>query len=143
MHKPGEKAFEDFLARFREESRSLGKRHAIVPYLISGHPGCNLSDMVDLALFLKRHNLRVEQVQDFTPTPGTLSTCMYHTGIDPFTGNEVYVPASDREKRLQKAILLCHIAGERRHVMEGLRTCGREAAALELFAKAAGRRSSS
>jgi uncharacterized radical SAM protein YgiQ len=143
MRKPGKKAFEDFLARFREESRSLGKRHAIVPYLISGHPGCTLADMVDLALFLKRHNLRVEQVQDFTPTPGTLSTCMYHTGIDPFTGNEVYVPASDREKRLQKAILLCHIAGERRHVMEGLRTCGREAAALELFAKAAGRGRSS
>jgi radical SAM superfamily enzyme YgiQ (UPF0313 family) len=90
--------------------------------------------MVDLALFLKRNNLRVEQVQDFTPTPGTLSTCMYHTGIDPFTGNGVYVAANDREKRLQKAILLCHIAGERRHAMEGLRACGREAAALELFA---------
>ncbi|HEX2767889.1 MAG TPA: YgiQ family radical SAM protein, partial [Geobacteraceae bacterium] len=127
MRKPGKKTFEDFLGCFRKESRSLGKRHSIVPYLISGHPGCNLADMVDLALFLKRLKLRVEQVQDFTPTPGTLSTCMYHTGIDPFTGKEVYVSRSDREKRLQKAILLCHIAGERKHVMEGLRACGREA----------------
>jgi uncharacterized radical SAM protein YgiQ len=142
MRKPGKRGFEAFLDRFRNESRRLGRRQAIVPYLLSGHPGCTLDDMVELALFLRRNNLKAEQVQDFTPTPGTLATCMYHTGIDPYTGKELHVPRSDREKRLQKSLLLNHIPGERRHVMEALRACGREAAALELFAKAAGRGSS-
>jgi len=135
MRKPGKDAFEAFLARFRSESRRLGKRHAVVPYLISGHPGCTLGDMVDMALFLRRNKLMVEQVQDFTPTPGTLATCMHYTGIDPFTGKEIYVARSDREKRLQKALLFSHIPGERRHVMEALRACGREAAAVELFGR--------
>jgi uncharacterized radical SAM protein YgiQ len=136
MRKPGKKGFEAFLERFRNESRRLGKRQAIVPYLISGHPGCTLADMVELALFLRRNGLKAEQVQDFTPTPGTLATCMFHTGIDPLTGKEVFVPRSDREKRLQKALLLSHLPGERRHVMEALRACGREAAAAELFGSA-------
>jgi uncharacterized radical SAM protein YgiQ len=135
MRKPGKDAFEAFLARFRSESRRLGKRHAVVPYLISGHPGCTLADMVELAIFLKKNKLIAEQVQDFTPTPGTLATCMHHTGIDPFTGKEMHVARSDREKRLQKALLFSHIPGERRHVMEALRACGREAAAVELFGK--------
>jgi len=135
MRKPGKNAFEEFLARFRSESRRQGKRHAVVPYLISGHPGCTIGDMVELAIFLRRNKLMVEQVQDFTPTPGTLATCMHHTGIDPFTGKEVYVASSDREKRLQKALLLSHIPGERRQVMEALRLCGREAAAVELFGR--------
>jgi uncharacterized radical SAM protein YgiQ len=135
MRKPGKDSFETFLACFRNESRRLGKRHAVVPYLISGHPGCTLGDMVELAIFLRRNKLLVEQVQDFTPTPGTLATCMHHTGIDPFTGKKVYVAASDREKLLQKALLLSHIPGERRHVMEALRACGREAVADELFGR--------
>jgi uncharacterized radical SAM protein YgiQ len=133
MRKPGKEAFEAFLARFRSESRRLGKRHYVVPYLISGHPGCTLGDMVELAVFLRKNGLMVDQVQDFTPTPGTLATCIYHTGIDPFTGKEVYVPKNDREKGLQKALLLSHIPGERRRVMEALRACGRETAASELF----------
>jgi uncharacterized radical SAM protein YgiQ len=133
MRKPGKQGFEAFLDLFRNESRRLGKRQAIVPYLLSGHPGCTLDDMVELALFLSRNRLRAEQVQDFTPTPGTLATCMYHTGIDPFTGEEIHVPASDREKRQQKALLLSHLPSERRHVLEALRSCGREEAAAELF----------
>jgi uncharacterized radical SAM protein YgiQ len=133
MRKPGRKAFTDFLARFREESRRIGKRQAIVPYLISGHPGCTLNDMVELALFLKRSRLRVEQVQDFTPTPGSLATCMYYTGIDPWSGKELHVAYSDREKRLQKALLLSHIPGERKYILEALRSCGRMDAAAELL----------
>jgi uncharacterized radical SAM protein YgiQ len=133
MRKPGKEAFEAFLARFRSESGLVGKRHAVVPYLISGHPGCTLDDMVELAIFLRKNRLMVEQVQDFTPTPGTLATCIYHTGIDPITGKEVYVPKSDREKGLQKALLLSHIPGERKRVMEALRACGRETVASELF----------
>ena len=120
MRKPDGKAFERFLTMFRSESNRLGKKQYVVPYFISGHPGCTLSDMADLALFLKRHHLRVEQVQDFTPTPGTLATCIYHTGLDPFTGREVYVPRTEREKNLQKALLLFHLPEKRRLVMEAL-----------------------
>ena len=133
MRKPDGKAFERFLTMFRSESNRLGKKQYVVPYFISGHPGCTLSDMADLALFLKRHHLRVEQVQDFTPTPGTLATCIYHTGLDPFTGRKVYVPRTEREKNLQKAILLFHLPEKRRLVMEALGACGREEVARELF----------
>lgn len=133
MRKPGRKAFDSFLRRFRDESERIGKRQQIVPYLISGHPGCRLSDMLELALALKAMGFRVEQVQDFTPTPGSLSTCMYHTGIDPDSGKAVYVPRSDREKGLQKALLLWHQPGERNKVLEALRELGREELAEELF----------
>lgn len=126
MRKPGRKVFESFLKRFREESERIGKRQHIVPYLISGHPGCRLSDMLELALVLKKLGLKVEQVQDFTPTPGTLSTCMYHTGVDPLSGKPVYVARTDREKGLQKALLLWHLPEERRKVLEALKELGRE-----------------
>ncbi|WP_173195908.1 YgiQ family radical SAM protein [Geobacter sp. SVR] len=126
MRKPGKKSFERFLKRFREENSRLGRRQAIVPYLISGHPGCRLEDMLELALTLRELGLRVEQVQDFTPTPGTLATCMYHTGIDPDSGQAVYVARSDREKGLQKSLLLWHVSDERRRVQEALRELGRE-----------------
>lgn len=134
MRKPGKKAFERFLEQFRAECRRLGKRYGVVPYLISGHPGSTLSDMVDMALFLRKEGLKVEQVQDFTPTPGTLSTCMYYTGLDPFTGRDVYVPRSEREKRLQKSLLLHHLPAERRNVLQALAACGRKEAASTLIA---------
>jgi len=138
MRKPGRQAFEAFLEMFRRESARLEKRQHVVPYFISGHPGTTLDDMVELALFLKRSNLRVEQVQDFTPTPGTLATCMYHTGLDPMTGAPVYVPRGDREKRLQKSLLLAHLPGERATILQALRTCGREDAAGELVGRITG-----
>ena len=138
MRKPGGKAFDRFLAQFRGESARLGKRQAVVPYLISGHPGCTLDDMVELALALMKLRLRVEQVQDFTPTPGTLATCMYHTGIDPFTGRAIYVARSDREKIMQKALLLAHLPGERKNVLTALRACGREDVADALLREEGG-----
>lgn len=134
MRKPGKKAFERFLEQFRSECSRLGKRYGVVPYLISGHPGSTLSDMVDMALFMRKQGLKVEQVQDYTPTPGTLSTCMYYTGLDPFTGRDVYVPRSDREKRLQKSLLLHHLPAERRNVLQALAACGRKEAAAILLA---------
>jgi len=133
MRKPGRKAFESFLCRFRDESARIGKQQLIVPYLISGHPGCTLSDMLDLALALRTLGFKVEQVQDFTPTPGSLSTCMFHTGIDPDSGKDVYVPRSDREKGLQKALLLWHQPAERNKVLEALRELGREDLAAVLL----------
>jgi uncharacterized radical SAM protein YgiQ len=133
MRKPGLASFERFREAFLKESCRVGKKQHIVPYFISGHPGCTLSDMVDLALMLRRWGMQVEQVQDFTPTPGTLSTCIYHTGIDPFTGEKVYVPRTDREKGLQKSLLLYHVPEERKSCLIALKECGREAAAAELF----------
>lgn len=138
MRKPGRKSFEIFLRRFREENELIGKRQQIVPYLISGHPGCTLADMLDLALALKSLGFRVEQVQDFTPTPGSLSTCMFHTGIDPESGKKIYVPQSDREKGLQKALLLWHQPGERAKVLEALRILGRDELAGILLGSTAG-----
>jgi uncharacterized radical SAM protein YgiQ len=126
MRKPGKRSFEMFLARFREESDRLGKRQYIVPYLISGHPGCTLSDMLELALMLKKMGITVEQVQDFTPTPGTIATCMFYSGIDPMTGKRVYTATSDREKGLQKSLLLWHLPAERAKVVEALKELGRE-----------------
>ena len=134
MHKPGRKSFENFLKRFLDENQRLGKRQYIVPYLISGHPGCTLADMLELALALKTLGLIVEQVQDFTPTPGTLSTCMFYTGINPGNGKAVYVPSSDREKGLQKALLLWHVPDERRKVLEALKELGREDLSAVLLA---------
>ena len=134
MRKPGAAVFTSFLAKFRERNRELGLRQAVVPYLISGHPGCTLNDMIEVALYLKRHSLKVEQVQDFTPTPGSLSTCIYYTGSDPYTGKPIHVPRTDREKRLQKALLLYHKPESRRDILEALKSCRREDVASELLA---------
>ncbi len=129
MRKPGRKSFETFLARFREESDRHGKRQYVVPYFISGHPGCTLADMFELALTLKKMGITVEQVQDFTPTPGTIATCMFCSGYDPMTGKRVYTATSDREKGLQKSLLLWHLPDERTKVMEALKELGRESEA--------------
>jgi len=136
MRKPGPKAFAVFLEQFRHESARFGKRQAVVPYFIAGHPGCTLGDMVDLALELRRLGIKVEQVQEFTPTPGSLATCIYHTGMDPFTGATVYIPRSDKEKRLQKALLLAHLPEEQGRVREALQQCGRQAALADLVGAA-------
>lgn len=133
MRKPGAKLFTDFLQKFRQRSRQLGLRQALVPYLISSHPGCGLEDMVEVALYLKQHNLQVEQVQDFTPTPGSLSTCIYHTGSDPFTSERLHIPRSTKEKRLQKALLLYHRPESKADILEALRLCKREDVTGQLF----------
>ncbi len=133
MRKPGPEAFKAFLEQFRCTTRRLGLRQAVVPYFIAAHPGSTLSDMVDVALFLKAHNLRIEQVQEFTPTPGTLATCIYHTGKDPFSGEPVHVPRTPKERRLQKALLLSHLPEHRGDVMEALRLCGRQSDAGSLL----------
>jgi uncharacterized radical SAM protein YgiQ len=138
MRKPGKKAFETFLARFRAESIRLGKRQYIVPYIISGHPGCTLADMFELALTLKKMGITVEQVQDFTPTPGTIATCMFYSGLDPMTGKRVYTAISDRDKGLQKSLLLWHLPAERGKVMEALKELGREGEAGLLLGERSG-----
>ena len=125
MHKPPRAALEEFRDEFKRASRKVGKEQYLVPYFISGHPGCELRDMVELAEYLRDHRLRSEQVQDFTPTPMTVSTCIYHTGLDPFTGSPVHVPRG-REKEIQRALLQYWDKRNEGLVREGLRLAGRE-----------------
>jgi uncharacterized radical SAM protein YgiQ len=133
MRKPGPAVFAQFLTTFRERSHQLGRRQAVIPYFISGHPGCTLNDMVEVALFLRRHNLQVEQVQEFTPTPGSLATCLWFTGSDPFSGAPVYVAKAPAERRLQKALLLWHLPEQCEEVLAALRRAGRMEVAGELL----------
>ena len=125
MHKPGKEVFEEFRKRFDVENKRLGKRQYILPYFMSGHPGCTVEDMVELAEYIRDNNLYTEQVQDFTPTPMTASTCMYYTGIDPFTMKEVHV-AKGREKMIQRALLQYREKRNYGFVVEGLKMAGRE-----------------
>ncbi len=83
----------------------MGKDQYLVPYFMSSHPGSSLQEAIELAEFIRDQNIRPEQVQDFIPTPGSLSTCMYYTGINPLTGKKVYVAKSARAKRMQRALL--------------------------------------
>jgi len=125
MHKPGKEVFDDFRKIFDAENKKIGKRQYILPYFMSGHPGCTVEDMVELAEYIRDNNLYTEQVQDFTPTPMTASTCMYYTGIDPFTMEKVHV-AKGREKRIQRALLQYREENNYGLVVEGLRMVGRE-----------------
>lgn len=133
MRKPEAALFKSFLEEFRAANRRLGLRQGVVPYFIAGHPGSTLNELVEVARFLKQERLQVEQVQEFTPTPGTLATCIYHTGVDPLSGAAVTVVKSPRELRLQKALLLWHLPENRPDVLLALRQCGREEVARELF----------
>ncbi len=105
MGKPGQSVYEKFSDKFYEINERLGKKQFLVPYLMSSHPGSRIKDAVYLAEFLRDNHMNPEQVQDFYPTPGSLSTCMYYTGIDPRTMKEVYVPKSYEEKQMQRALL--------------------------------------
>ena len=105
MHKPPIGQFEAFAAQFRREAAAAGKKQFLVPYFIAGHPGSDLRAMIELALYLKRHGLKPDKVQDFIPGPMDIATCMYYTGLDPMSGEPVYVPRGDRERRLQRALL--------------------------------------
>ncbi len=125
MHKPSSAVFENFRKKFISENKKLGKEQYLLTYFMSGHPGCKVKDMVELAEFIRDNNLYTEQVQDFTPTPMTASTCMYYTGIDPFTMKEVHVPKG-REKRIQRAMMQYKDMKNSGLVYEGLKMAGRE-----------------
>lgn len=105
MGKPHVEVYEEFEKRFYASTRKCGKEQYLVPYLMSSHPGCTLAEAVELAVFLKKHNIRPEQVQDYYPTPGTISTAMFYTGLDPYTMEPVFVPRSKEDKAMQRALL--------------------------------------
>jgi uncharacterized radical SAM protein YgiQ len=125
MNKPEGYVFERFRDRFEALQQGKAKRQYLVPYFMSGHPGCTISDMVALAEYIRDRVLYTEQVQDFTPTPMSVSTCMYYTGLDPFTLEPVHVPKG-REKKVQRALLQYREPQNRGLVLEGLRMAGRE-----------------
>ncbi|MCD4650833.1 MAG: DUF3362 domain-containing protein, partial [Candidatus Cloacimonetes bacterium] len=124
MNKPSISLFEKFSEIFKEESKAAGKTQHIVPYIIVGHPGETLADTVELALWLKKNKMRVKQVQEFTPTPMSISTCMYFTEKDFNTGKPVYV-AKGREKRLMKALVQWFMSENRKLVREALEKADR------------------
>ncbi len=125
MKKPGKESYERFADGFACASEKAGKEQYLVPYYISGHPGSDLEDMIDLALYLKSRGLRPRQVQDFIPTPMSLAATMYHSGLDPLTMQPVYTAKGLREKKLQKAILLYWDPEQQPMVREALQKAGR------------------
>ncbi|MDD4179615.1 MAG: YgiQ family radical SAM protein [Candidatus Margulisbacteria bacterium] len=125
MGKPKVNKFLEFKDKFEALNKKHGKKQFIVPYFISSHPGSTLNHALELALFLKKNNIRVEQVQNFTPTPMTVSTCMYYTGLDPFTGKVVHVPKGE-ERSFQKALLQPTLEKNYRLVAKALKQMKKE-----------------
>lgn len=125
MGKPHIEPYYQFQKRFYEITKSIDKKQYLVPYLMSSHPGSTLRDAIELSLFLKKEKLHPEQVQDFYPTPGTISTCMFYTGLDPYTLKEIYVPRTDREKGMQRALLQYYEPKNHAVVVRALKEAGR------------------
>ncbi|MBR5329048.1 MAG: YgiQ family radical SAM protein [Firmicutes bacterium] len=125
MGKPSIDQYERFSKAFYKATEKEGKEQYVLPYLISSHPGSTLDDAVELAVWLKKHRLRLEQVQDFYPTPATVSTCMYYTGIDPLTMEKVYVPRSADEKKMQRALMQSYKKENAPIVRKALEKAGR------------------
>lgn len=126
MGKPHIETYKKFCDKFYKLTGRMSKDQYIVPYLMSSHPGSTLKDAVELALFCKRENIHPKQVQDFYPTPGTISTCMFYTGIDPYTMKEVYVPKTEEEKSMQRALLQYFIPEDKQKVIKALIKAGRK-----------------
>ena len=129
LHNMGKPCFDEYLrfaAKFESANKRLKKEQYLVPYLMSSHPGCTLNDAIELAEHLQSINAQPEQVQDFYPTPGTLSTCMYYTGLDPRTGKRVFVPKSQREKTTQRALIQYRLPTNNEIVRSALIKAGRK-----------------
>lgn len=126
MHKPGKAEYKKFMLAFKNINQQIGKQQYLVPYFISAHPGCNLRDMVELAEFVRDElQYHPEQVQNFTPTPMTISTCMYYTGLDPFSNRQIPVPHGSKERKWQRALLQYRDPRNQDLVKEALENCGR------------------
>ena len=126
MGKPANQVYQTFVHRYQEMNKKLGKDQYLVPYLMSSHPGSTLKEAVKLAEYLRDLGYMPEQVQDFYPTPSTLSTCMYYTGVDPRNGKPVYVPRNSHEKAMQRALIQYRDPKNYELVREALEKAGRE-----------------
>ena len=125
MGKPGYRAYEEFVRKFYKVNEKYGMKQYAVPYLMSSHPGCTMKEAVKLAEYVRDMGFMPEQVQDFYPTPSTMSPCMYYTGIDPRTGEKVYVPKDPKEKAMQRAVLQYRKPENYELVREALEKAGR------------------
>ena len=125
MGKPHIETYKKFCEKFYALTRREHKEQYVVPYLMSSHPGSTLRDAVELALFCKKQNIHPKQVQDFYPTPGTISTAMFYTELDPYTLEKVYVPKTEEEKAMQRALLQYFIPENRQKVIKALIAAGR------------------
>ena len=126
MGKPAHSVYEAFVKKYKAVNRDCGMEQYLVPYLMSSHPGCTMKEAVELAEYLRDLGHMPEQVQDFYPTPSTISTCMYYTGLDPRTMEPVYVPKNPHEKALQRALMQYRNPKNRALVEEALRLARRE-----------------
>lgn len=126
MGKPTRDVYEKFVTKYHAINKNLGKKQFLVPYLMSSHPGSDLHAAIELALYIKEMGYTPEQVQDFYPTPGSLSTTIYYTGVNPFTGEEIYVPKNQREKNMQRALLQYNLPQNYSLVREALIKANRE-----------------
>lgn len=125
MGKPHIEEYLKFQKRFYEITKGVGKEQYLVPYLMSSHPGSTLKDAVELAVFLKKQGIHPRQVQDFYPTPGTISTCMFYTGLDPYTMKPVFVAKTPEEKQMQRALLQYFKPENRQIIFKALKATGR------------------
>lgn len=125
MGKPEHAVYERFTKKYEEVNRRLGLKQYLVPYLMSSHPGSTMKEAVKLAEYLRDLGYMPEQVQDFYPTPSTISTCMYYTGVDPRTMKSVYVPKNPHEKAMQRALIQYRNPQNYDLVMEALKAAGR------------------
>ncbi|XMB67924.1 YgiQ family radical SAM protein [Mycoplasmatota bacterium zrk1] len=126
MGKPEKAVYDDFVNQFNIYNKQFKKKQYIVPYFMSSHPGSDLSSAIDLAEYLHKTKQYPEQVQDFYPTPSTMSTVMFYTGINPVTMESIYIPKSDKEKKMQRALLQYKNPKNKRLVKEALITDKRE-----------------
>ncbi|MGI6591246.1 MAG: YgiQ family radical SAM protein [Eggerthellaceae bacterium] len=125
MGKPPNRIYQEFVREFNQASREAGKEQYVLPYLMSGHPGSTLKEAVELAEFCRDLGYNPEQVSDFYPTPSTVSTCIYYTGVDPRTMKPVYCPTDPHEKAMQRALIQYRNPANRKLVLEALRKAGR------------------
>ena len=125
MGKPENAVYEAFIKRYKKINEQLGMKQYVVPYLMSSHPGSTLKEAIELAEYIRDLGYMPEQVQDFYPTPSTISTCMYYTGLDPRTMEKVYVPKSHKEKEMQRALIQFRDPKNYDLVAEALRTAHR------------------
>ncbi|MGM9539353.1 YgiQ family radical SAM protein [Anaerovibrio sp.] len=125
MGKSGSQVYRRFVERFERMNRQLGKKQYLVPYFMSSHPGSHLEDAIELAEFIREMGYHPEQVQDFIPTPGTLSTCMWYTGLNPLTGRQVYSAKAPEEKAMQRALMQFWLPKNYELVHKALEKAGR------------------
>ncbi|MEZ6119562.1 MAG: YgiQ family radical SAM protein [Pirellulaceae bacterium] len=126
MRKPSIDDFAEFSTKFQNESKKAGKKQHLVPYFIASHPGSDLNAMIELAVFLKQNGYKPDQVQDFIPAPLDVATCMYYTGLDPFSKKPVYVAKKMRDRKFQRALMQFFKPENYFEVREALREAGRQ-----------------